>query len=146
MTEWDLRFLKLAQFIATWSKDPSTKVGAVIVRPDKTIASTGFNGFAMSMEDKPEYLENRDEKYSRIIHGEMNALIFSKEDVKGYTMYSSLMPCDRCFVHLVQSGISRFVYPESPPHVIARWQESFNKVLKYATETGVEMVELNEHV
>tara|TARA_R110000787_G_scaffold186397_1_gene297914 strand:- start:2897 stop:3064 length:168 start_codon:yes stop_codon:yes gene_type:complete len=43
--KWDQRFMELAAFIAQWSKDPSTKVGAVIVDPrNKRIVSTGFNG------------------------------------------------------------------------------------------------------
>lgn len=38
MDKWDQRFLELAKVVSTWSKDPSTKTGAVIVRPDKTEA------------------------------------------------------------------------------------------------------------
>ena len=45
MADWDQRFIALADHIGQWSKDPSTQQGAVIVRPDKTIAATGFNGF-----------------------------------------------------------------------------------------------------
>lgn len=46
LSKWDERFIELARLVATWSKDPSTKVGAVIVRPYRTVASVGFNGFA----------------------------------------------------------------------------------------------------
>ena len=49
--KWDRRFLALAEHVADWSKDPSTKTGAVIVRPDRTIASMGYNGFPRGMAD-----------------------------------------------------------------------------------------------
>lgn len=31
MKKWADRYMKLAQVISTWSKDPSTKVGAIVV-------------------------------------------------------------------------------------------------------------------
>ena len=61
--KWDLRFLNLAQHIAEWSKDPSTKVGAIIASPDNKVISMGFNGFPQSMSDSAECLNNREEKY-----------------------------------------------------------------------------------
>jgi dCMP deaminase len=42
---WDEYFIKMAFLVAEKSKDPSTKVGCVIVGPDNEIRSTGFNGF-----------------------------------------------------------------------------------------------------
>lgn len=140
---WDKWFLDIARHIATASKDPSTKVGAVIARPDKTIASTGYNGFPMYMPDNTAYLENRDEKYSRIVHAEMNAMLFAREPIRGYTLYTvPFMPCDRCFVHVVQAGIVRAVFPKCPDSKLSRWKDSFDKVRKYAGETGVELVEV----
>jgi dCMP deaminase len=142
--KWDKRFLGLAQHVSTWSRDPSTQCGAVIIRPDKSIASEGFNGFPRKMADEPEWYENREEKYSRIIHAEMNAVGFCKDDnLTGYTLYTyPMMPCNRCFVHMVQWGITRFVYPKANEDAMSRWGESFEKVLKYADECKVEMVEI----
>jgi dCMP deaminase len=87
MTNWRTRYLDLAAVVASWSRDPSTKVGAVIVRPDKTIASVGYNGFPRQMRDTPERYADREEKYSRIIHAEVNALLHARESVTGYDMY-----------------------------------------------------------
>ena len=141
MTNWDKRFLQLAEHIAQWSKDPSTKVGAVIVRPDKTICSTGYNGFPKGMQDGPNWLKDREEKYSRIIHAEINAILHSKEDLKAYTLYvSPFMPCDRCSVQIIQTGIKRVVTTDL---VVERWIESFNKTENYFKECGVELVKLN---
>lgn len=142
--EWDKRFLKLAWEISTWSKDPSTKTGAVIVRPNRTIASIGYNGFPMMMEDKKEWLSDREEKYSRIIHCEMNALLFCREPVKSYTLYTvPFCSCDRCFVHMVQAGIKRFVFPTPPKDKLKRWEKAFKKVEQYAEEMEVELSEIN---
>lgn len=141
--KWDLRFLNLAQHIAEWSKDPSTKVGAIIASPDNKVISMGFNGFPQSMSDSAECLNNREEKYSRVIHAEMNALIFSGKDVTGCTLYTSLFSCDRCFVHLAQSGIRRFVSPEPSMEHLARWADSFDRVKKYAKEMDLELVVYN---
>lgn len=104
---WNRFYLGLADYVATASKDPSTQVGAVIVRPDKTVASLGFNGFPRGMRDDPELYSDRTVKYSRIIHAEINAILNAKEPLNGYTLYSTHMPCDRCAVQIVQAGISR---------------------------------------
>lgn len=134
--KWDPRFLDLAKHVASWSKDPSTKVGAVIVRPDKTIASTGYNGYPKKMRDIG--MENREEKLSRVIHAEMNAIHFCKDQsLEGYTLYVwPMMPCDRCCVHVIQSGISRVVSTDYNSG--GRWSESILKSLKYFRSCGIE--------
>lgn len=143
MNKWDLRFLGLSRLVSDWSKDPSTKVGAVIVRQDNSIASIGFNGFPMPMEDTEELYANRDEKYSRIVHGEINALLFCRERVHGYTLYTyPFMPCERCVVQMIQAGIERIVTCPAPAETLTRWATTFDKTRKYCQETGVELVEL----
>ena len=107
--KWDTRFLQLAGTVSEWSKDPSTRCGAVIVRPDKTVASLGFNGFPRHLPDDYR-LHDRPMKYQRIIHAEMNALLFLREPVVGYTMYVwPMTPCNRCAAHIIQAGITRIV-------------------------------------
>ena len=111
-TSWDDRFLGLAAHIATWSKDPSTKCGAVLVRPDRTIASLGYNGFPRGIEDAPELYANREEKYKRVVHAEMNAMLFAREPVAGMTLYTwPCLPCCRCATCIIQMGIVRVVAP-----------------------------------
>ena len=68
VNKWDFRFLDMAKLVASWSKDPSTQTGAVIVAPRKNIIGVGFNGFPRGMYDSPERLNDRPEKYSRTIH------------------------------------------------------------------------------
>lgn len=136
--KWDQRFLTLAELIAGWSKDPSTQTGAVIVRPDKTIASVGYNGFARGMSDSPQLYADREVKYERIIHCEMNAVLTSREPLTGYTLYTwPFLSCPRCAVHMVQAGITRCVAPECPEHLKERWEESLNRARSYFEEAGV---------
>lgn len=141
--KWDIRFLELAKLVASWSKDPSTQTGAVIVRPDKTVASLGYNGFARGCLDTKELYENREVKYSRIIHCEMNAIISANESLKGYTLYTTpFLTCDRCAVHVIQAGIKRVVAPVCPPHLLERWEPTFVKSRAFYKEAKIEVQEL----
>lgn len=141
--KWDTRFLDMAALVASWSKDPSTKSGAVIVRPDKSVASVGFNGFPRQLADDEELYANRESKYSRVVHCEVNALIHAGERLQGYTLYTyPFMCCDRCVVQMIQSGIERFVFPEATPELKERWQSAFDLTLSYMKEAGVEWREV----
>lgn len=141
---WDEYYLELARYVSKRSRDPSTQIGAVIVRPDKSVCSVGFNGFPQRMPDNPEFYANREEKYSRIVHGEVNALVFSRDQShQGYTLYTwPMLSCDRCFVQMVQAGITRFVAPKPTPEKLTRWGAAFERVKQYAKECNVEIVEI----
>ena len=82
LKKWDLRFLEMARNAASWSKDPSTKVGAIIVDDDKRVISVGYNGFPKGVRDD-ERLDDRQEKYKIIVHAERNALLFM-QNLNGY--------------------------------------------------------------
>lgn len=134
---WDRYFLNVAAQVALASRDPSTQTGAVIVRPDKTVASVGYNGFPRGMADRAEWYADRAEKYSRIIHCEMNAALHCREPVAGATLYTwPFASCDRCVVHMLQFGITRFVFPVCPPDKVARWGAALERTLQYITECG----------
>ena len=142
MIDWDKRFLALAQHVSTWSKDPSTKTGAVIVN-GRRVVSLGYNGFPQGMPDLPELYENREEKYSRVVHCEINALLFVARSVRGCTLYTwPFLSCDRCFVQMAQAGIMRFVAPQASPEQLERWSKSFERVRRYAREMCVVVQEV----
>lgn len=127
-TKWDVRFLRLAQEIATWSKDPSTKVGCVIVAPDRSIAALGYNGPGRFDVDEAVYSADRDEKLSRTIHSEMNAMMecdIPKSVRAECVVYSTFEPCENCTKHLLQYGFRRFVTIEATPEQNRRWHDSF---------------------
>lgn len=142
---WDRRFLDLAEHVASWSKDPSTQTGAVIVGPDKRVVSVGFNGFPAGMPDEAVLLLNREEKYSRIVHCEVNALIFAKGGVpEGSTLYTwPFMSCDRCVVQMLQAGLRRFVAPRATGERAERWKDAFDRTRRYVADCGGALVEMD---
>lgn len=142
MTKWDARFLDLAKMVASWSKDPSTQTGAIIVAADRRVISLGYNGFPRKMSDADAFYTNREEKYSRIVHCEMNAVLSAREPVHGATLYTwPFISCDRCAVHMIQAGVTRMVGPMCPPDQATRWEVTLAKTRRYCAEAGVELVE-----
>lgn len=142
---WDEFYVAMAKFVSTRSKDPSTQTGAVIVRPDRSVAGVGYNGFPTGIEDTKERLENRNEKMRLIVHCEMNALISANEDVRGYTLYTyPFHSCNRCAVHMIQAGISRVVAPACPSDKVDRWQEELDRSIELFKEAGVEVDFVND--
>ena len=143
MADWQDRFLELAAFIAQWSKDPSTKTGAVIVRGDKSIVSLGYNGFPKFLDDSPHDYEDREIKYSKIIHAEMNAILYAKEPLYEAILFTwPFMSCDRCAVHVIQSGITEVVAPVCPPDLEVRWGPAFQRARDMYREAGVTLTEV----
>lgn len=135
---WDRRFLELAAHIATWSKDPSTKVGYVIIGPDREIRSTGFNGFPRGVQDDAR-LTDRDAKYPLMCHAEENAVMHAARigmALKGCTAYGTWPPCARCARFLIQAGISKVVYPENL-EIPERWADEFSAGASLLAEAGV---------
>lgn len=121
--KWDRRYLELAKLVSTWSKDPSTKTGAVIVHPNFGVVSLGYNGLAKKVEDSSERLNDRDTKYKLIVHCERNAMLFAQRDLTGCTLYTyPFMSCGPCAGMVIQSGISRCVAPRNDN---PRWQVDF---------------------
>lgn len=121
MTKWDKRMLSLVQLVATWSKDPSTQVGAAIVDAKNRVVSLGFNGFPRAVDDATEALLDREEKLRRTIHAEENALLFAQRSVEGCTIYVTHPPCARCAAKLIQAGITRVVTIDPPDTFWERW-------------------------
>ena len=146
---WDNHFLEVALINARMSKDPSTRVGAVIVGPDREIRSTGFNGFPRGISDTHERLHHRETKLKLVVHAEMNAILNAARigtSVKGCTLYlaatddSGLVwggpPCTRCTVESIQAGISSVV---SHPfkNVPSRWAEDVALARDLLQEAGI---------
>jgi len=145
MDKWDDRFLSMAAEISTYSKDPSTKTGAVIVRPDKTVAAMGYNGFPAKLCDDEDLYADREVKYERIIHCEMNAVLNARERVEGYTLYTwPFLSCPRCAVHMITAGITKVVAPACPDDKLNRWGFALERTKDLFREAGVEIVEYKE--
>lgn len=140
MKKWDDRFMGLAEYVAGWSKDPSTKVGAVITRGNR-IVSLGFNGFASGVDDSKERYADRDFKYPAVIHAEENAMLFSRQDLTGCTIYVWPMPpCARCAAKIIQAGIKRIVTISATEEQLERWGKDFEISSVMYSESSVEII------
>ena len=139
--KWDKRFLDLATHISSWSKDPSTKVGCVVVGEDREIRSTGFNGFPRGIKDDEGRLADREQKYPLICHAEENAIMHAARtgiSLKGNTAYVTWPPCSRCTRSLIQAGVSEVVYPANI-NIPDRWQDDFATASAMMEEAGVKV-------
>jgi len=132
---WNQRFIELAEHVATWSKDPSTKVGAVIVDFDKRIISIGFNGYPKKIPD--DDLHIRELKYNKILHAEINAILFAKRDIKNCVMYVTNVPCSQCAAAIIQSDIVVVVTRKPDEDYQSRWEKKMNITKQMFKEANV---------
>lgn len=143
INKWDQRFGQMAKLVSTWSKDPSTKVGAVIVRPDRTVSSVGFNGFPLGVHDMPDRLEDRDIKYKMVKHAEENACIFANERLDDHTIYVyPFPPCSCCAGTIIQNRIKRvvaFVGPKQKARMESDNRFNFDLTTEMFQETGTQL-------
>lgn len=114
--EWDKYFMKIAETVALKSKDPSSKMGCVIVDPKKRVVSLGYNGMLQGADESKMTLGERPMKYYFSIHSEMNAILFAHQDLTGCTIYNRVATCENCLKYCLQAGIKRFVYKDLRVH------------------------------
>jgi len=146
--KWDQRYLGIAQEVAQWSKDPSTKVGAVLVRGDNLIVSTGYNGFPSGHDDSKALYADRNYKYANIIHAEINA-IRDRSHLLNYTLYTTFPPCPDCMQRVGNSGIGRVVsmqpdYEGRSKKWVDHWREEFKVSEGIADALGVKLELVSE--
>ena len=114
--EWDKYFMKIAETVAEKSKDPSSKMGCVIVDENKRVVSLGYNGLIQGADESKMTLSERPMKYYFSIHSEMNAVLYARRDLTGCTIYNRVATCENCLKYCLQAGIKRFVYEELRVH------------------------------
>lgn len=136
---WDRWFMGLAEYVSTASKDPSTRVGCVIVNPRRQVVSTGYNGFPRGVDDDPALYDDRPSKYLRVLHAEANAVLQAGGDVRGGTAYVTHPPCSQCAAILIQAGISRVVTRVPDAEMGDRYRESFDAAADMFTQANVEV-------
>ena len=143
--KWDRRYLELAKYVANnWSRDPSTKVGAVLVNYENNREFIGYNGFPIGVDDNPDRYTDRDLKLKLVVHAEVNVILKAGHLAKGATLYVypsfSLPPiCDSCAKLAIQSGIKEVVgYISNPDDPRAkRWADSIAYSVMMFKESGV---------
>lgn len=132
--KWNIRFLELAKYISQWSKDPSTKVGAVIAE-DNRIISVGYNGFSRGVEDLDQRYQDRETKLKLTIHAEENAILFANQPLKHATIYVyPFLPCSSCAAKIIQVGIKHVI---STDYIPEAWKSSFDLTLEQFKEAGI---------
>ena len=142
MNKWHARFLALAQHIATWSKDPSTQVGAVAVAPSKAVLQTGFNGLPRGVQDSPERME-RPAKYIWTAHAEESLVAHAaRQQLEGSTVYVTHLCCNACARMLINAGVACVVVGEGKTSMP---KEHFDAALAMFAEAGVQLLNATGH-
>lgn len=121
MTPWDAHFLSIARLWSTRSKDPSTRVGALLVSPDRRLSIAGYNGFPAAVADRPDLLADRSVRIALTLHAELNAILQARRSLVGWTCYVTVQPCPQCLAALVQERVARVVCPRAPADLAERW-------------------------
>jgi len=138
--KWDGRWLQMAKHFASFSKDPSTGVGACAVDDRQVLISSGFNGFSRGVKDKRSRLMNRESRLARTAHAEINLIIHAGESLRGSTVYVwPMAPCSTCAAALIQAGVRRVVSPTPSPDLAARWGASLRLARAMLREAGVKV-------
>lgn len=146
--KWDKRYLELAKHIASWSKDPSRKIGAVAVGDNGEVLAQGYNGFPRGIEDYPERYDDRPTKYKYVVHAEMNVIYNSSWNgvsLAGSTLYVYGLPvCSDCAKGIIQVGIERVVMVDQV--IPEDWRNSASQTFEMFDEAGIvyEFVDLDD--
>jgi dCMP deaminase len=140
MEKWDERYFRLAKETASWSKDPSRKIGAVIIGDRGQIKSQGYNGFPRGVDDSEERYNDRPTKYKFVAHAEANCLynaLHNGTSVYGDTIYVTGLPvCHECAKAVIQCGIKKVKY-DTPIREGDGWYDSCSLALEMFDESGV---------
>lgn len=161
---WVSYFLDIANVVARKSKDPSTKIGVVIVGPNNEIRSTGFNGFPRGVHDQhvsafatgreinvvDSINEKVDRRYERPVkykyteHGERNAIYHAARNghaLEGCTLFinSYPIPCTDCTRAVIQSGIKEIIGTDAYLPKGSHWDEDMEHAKQMLYEAGVQL-------
>lgn len=129
--------IDMAKHVSLLSKDPSTKVGAVIFDEKRRLVSTGYNGLPRGVEDSPERLSNRETKYKMTLHAERNAMAFATAPLDGATLFCTHPCCTQCAAQAIQMGIKHVCWPTPDPVFAQRWADDIKLSIEMFDEAGV---------
>ena len=145
ISKWDARFLRIAKEVQSWSRDPGTKVGCVLVQ-NKRILSVGFNGFPQNLSDSLDLYKDREYKLAVTVHAEANAILNAAKNgaqTQGATAYVTFPPCSQCAAALIQAGVETVVCPD-PETAPERWKASFKMANEILYQSGVKLLYYSE--
>lgn len=137
---WDQYFMTFAYLVSMKSKDPSTRVGAVIVGTDHEVRATGYNGLPRGLHDYEHRYFQRDYKILAEVHAEENAIlncVINLTSSKGCTLYCQWHPCASCARMIIQSGIKTIVIDGNFP---GNHHDTLGEHWKYNMHVSAEML------
>lgn len=135
--------IEMAHHVAKLSKDPSTKVGAVLFDEKRRIVSAGYNGFARGVADTDDRLSNRDVKYRLVLHAEKNAILFATGPTHGCTMVVTHPCCAQCAALIIQAGVAHVMWPKPAAEFEERWRQDIVLTREQFTEADVSIFEVD---
>lgn len=142
--KWDKRFMTMAWLVSTWSKDPSSRIGAVAVNDKRQILATGYNGFPRNIKDTDKRLNDRELKYKLVVHAEKNCIYnatFNGVSLQDTTMYIYGLPvCNECAKGIIQVGVERVVYAPKT-YTPQEWLDKFEITKSMFKEAKVKIEE-----
>jgi len=141
--KWIDKYVELAKHIASWSKDSSKKIGAIIFDDNHSVLSTGYNGFARGCNDDVKERKIKPLKYKWTEHAERNAIYNAARTgvpLKDSTMVVvGLFTCTDCARAIIQSGVKRVIC-NKPDFTIPHWGEDFKIAHEMLQEAKIEMI------
>jgi dCMP deaminase len=145
--KWEVRYMELAKSVSLWSKDPGSKIGAVIVGTDGQILSTGYNGFPRKLLDNSDRLNDRETKLKYTIHAEMNCIYnasLSGISLRDSILYVYGLPiCSECAKGVIQSGITSIVISKSSINKSEFWMNSWALSKQFFEEANINISEID---
>ena len=145
---WNLKYIELAKKFASWSKDPSVKVGAVAIGSKGQVLSQGYNGFPKQFNDSLDIYKTSELKKKYIIHAEMNCIYHAT--LNGISLENStlfvygLEVCHECAKGIIQVGIKEVVaYSPNPPK--NKWIKSFETTQKLFEESNINYIKISHN-
>jgi dCMP deaminase len=145
---FDVVYMKQVYLTAERSKDPSTKIGSVLVK-EKNIIGTGYNGFARKVLDLPERYNDKETKYKFVVHSEANAILTCARlgiSTLNSILYTQAFPCNECMKSIIQGGIKKIVIHKQWPNMNSKWIESMEISKIMMEESGIEFELLDKEL
>lgn len=133
---WTNHFYEMALLVSTRSKDPSTRVGALVVDEERRIVGSGYNGFPRGVDDDPARYGDRPLKLAMVVHAEVNAILNAAKSVRGCVLVSTRAPCSACSGVIIQSGISYVICPDQAAN--SKWADDWMIAKQMLLEGGVQ--------
>ena len=135
ISKWAVRFFQMAELVGSWSKDPSTQVGAVITKGNR-IVSVGFNGYPHGISDSAA-TDDREMKLLKTLHAEENAILVTQSDLWDFDIWVTHFPCPNCAAKIIQTGITHVYCPEQSEDFLSRWGEKIKISADMFEQSGV---------